>query len=221
MFNNKKNKKSMTPLIAAFAVLVFLEPVRSTAQEEETELQIRDKIINLIENELSEAYTFTESSMHRVPHFEVLDQIFPNWHHGSPSVARQFWVNADYKTFMVLYRVDYVYIVNNVSVKVEGKRLVIWNQGEDSPDYAKLWPFQLWASISKRTHRDNTYLAALYPMRYKMKLTVNEKGDWYIAEERIVDNPDMLNNLKNHCLFEKQLEDWGLKNDCNKKLLPQ
>jgi hypothetical protein len=195
--------------------------IKEIVESEETEVQIRDKIIELIEDELSEAYSFTGSSTHRVPHFEVLDRIFPKWHHGDPAAARQFWVNAGYQTFMVFYRVDYVYVVNEVSAKVEGKRLVLWKQTADGPDYSEFWPFQLWAALPKRTHRDNTYLSAIYPMRFKMKLTVNERGEWYIAEERIRDKPEMSNNLQNHCLYEKHLEEWGLKNDCNKKLLPQ
>ena len=196
-------------------------PFLSMAAEDALKVSIRDKIINLIEGTLSEAYSFTGSSLHRVPHFEVLDKVYPKWHHGDPAVARQFWVNAEFVSFTVLYRADYVHIVNEVSARVEGKRLILWNQQEGGSDFSEYWPFQLWASLPKRTHRDNTYLSAMYPMRYKMKLAMDENGDWYIVEEQLRDIPEMANNLRNHCLYEKQLKDWGLKNDCNKKLLPQ
>ncbi len=187
---------------------------------EEDNAKMRLNIIDLIEKDLSQAYSYTQSSTHRLPHFEIIDKIYPKWHHGNAAAARQFWLNANYRTFMVLYRVDYVYLINDAAARVEGKRLIVWNENEEGIDIEKYWPFQLWAALGKRTHRDNTYLSAAYAQRYKMKLALNEKGEWVVAEEMIADNPEMVNNIKNPCLFEKQLEDFGLKNDCNKKLLP-
>jgi hypothetical protein len=198
-----------------------LEGDEGTASENDSTVFIRGKIVDLIENELAQAYSYTASSTHRLPHFEVIDQIFPKWHHGNPSAARQFWVNADYRTFVVLYRVDYVYLLNDAAAQVEGKRLVIWSETEDELNIEKYWPFQLWASLEKRTQRDNSYLSAAYAIPYKMKMTLNEKGEWIVTEETLKNNPEMVNNIKNPCLYEKQLADWGLKNDCNKKLLPQ
>jgi hypothetical protein len=187
----------------------------------EADRHIRENIIQLIEEDLPNAYSFSPSSVHKAPHFEVLDEIHPKWHHGNPAKARQFWVSAGYTAFRVFYRVDYVYLVNDVVVEVEGKRLVMWSQLDEAPDWDKYWPFQFWASLSKRSQRDDSYLSAMYTMRYKMKLAINEKEAWTIAEERFEDNPEMVNNLRDHCTYEEQLADWGLKNDCNKKLLPE
>ncbi len=187
----------------------------------EADMQTRETIIKLIEERLSNAYSFTASSVHKIPHFEVLDEIHQKWHHGKPAVARQFWVHAGYTAFKVLYRVDYVYIVNDVVAEVAGKKLIMWSQLDEKPDWDDFWPFQLWASISKRSQRDDSYLSAMYTMRYKMKLTINEKEEWTISEERISDNREMVNNLRDHCMYEAQLADWGLKNDCNQKLLPE
>lgn len=194
--------------------------VEQRVSDEESAADIREKIISLIERDLSQAYSYTNTSPHRLPHFEVIDEIFPQWHHGAPAVARQFWVTAGYSRFVVFYRVDYVHVMNDVAAKVEGKRLVIWSEYEDGPDLEKFWPFQLWAALQKQTHRDNSYLSSAYAMRFKMKLSLNEKGEWIIAEESFSDNPEMMNNIKDNCSFEKQMIDWGLKNDCNKKLLP-
>jgi hypothetical protein len=198
----------------------------TTARDEENGVEdmssadIRDKIIALIEHDLSNAYSYTSNSPHALPHFEVIDKIFPKWHHGNPAVARQFWVRAGYRRFVVFYRVDYVYVMSEAAAKVEGKRLVIWSENEEETDLEKFWPFQLWAALQKQTHRDNTYLSSAYTMRFKMSLSLNEKGEWIVADERFLDNPEMMNNIKDNCLFEKQMQDWGLKNDCNKKLLP-
>ena len=242
-FENRKNGSSQYLTIVFFTVIVFTASISASTETEESDnsepaeneksgdweladteesfLKIRDKIIDLIEVELSQAYSFSQSSTHQVPHFEVLDRLHPKWHHGKPALARQFWVRAKYRAFNVFYRVDYVHVVNDAVVKIEGKKLITWTEQEDGPDLDKFWPFQFWASLQKLTHRDNTYLKATYPMRYRMRLKLNEKGEWVVAEERLKDNPEMLNNIKNHCMYEKQLADLGLKNDCNKKLLPQ
>jgi len=45
-------------------------------------------------------------------------------------------------------------------------------------------------------------------------LAKNESGEWVITSEKVHDNPNVVNNLRNHCLYEKQLTDWGLRNDC-------
>lgn len=217
-----KHTRGVIPagIMAALLLLSSWRPTIALSEPSQDPIMIRDRIISLIEDELSSAYSYTRKSLHRVPHFEVIDKIFPTWHHGEAATARQFWVKANYHTFLVYYRVDYVYLISDVAAKVEGKKFVYWSQEDDAPDYEGYWPFQLWAALGKRTHRDNTYLSAAYAMRYKMKLSLNETGDWVITEERYSDNPEMINNLRDHCSFEKLLPDWGLKNECNQKLLP-
>ncbi len=195
------------------------EKEKLSAEEQASTTTIRENIISLIEDDLSNAYSYTNKSSHRLPHFEVIDEIFPQWHQGNPAVARQFWLSAGYRRFLVFYRVDYVEIVNDMTAKVAGKRLVIWSEKEDELEFEKYWPFQLWAALQKQTYRDNTYLSAAYTMRYQMKLSLNETGKWFIVEERILENPEMMNNIKDNCTFKKQMADWGLKNDCDKKLL--
>lgn len=195
--------------------------VSSSIAALETKIEMRDKIISLIEDQLSEAYSFTPKSTHPVPHFEVLDKLYPKWHFGKPAVSRQYWIDAGYTLFTVLYRVDYVFVMNDVVAKVEGKKMIIWSELEDVPDLSVLWPFQIWSSLQRQKIRDNTYLSAAYAVRYKMRLTLNEEGQWIILEERLPKNPEMLNNLKKHCVYEKQMATWGLKNDCDrKKILP-
>jgi hypothetical protein len=230
----KPTNRVVSRLILLLCLLLVSVPANSSdeqvdAEDEDTvaeeneaadAVETRGKIIDLIEHDLAEAYSFTESSTHRLPHFEIIDRIFPKWHHGNAAGARQFWVSAAYRMFVVLFRVDYVYLMNDAAARVEGKRLVIWSQNEEGTDFGKFWPFQLWAAVGKRTQRDNSYLEAAYTMRYQMKLALNEKGEWVVVEETQRDNPEMVNNIKNPCLYEKQLADWGLKNDCNKKLLP-
>ena len=232
MFYSQKHKKWVLPVLICIALFSLTHPVLagdkvqvqelSEAQPDtpEADMATRSEIIALIEETLAEAYTFGPDSIHKVPHFEVLDEIHPKWHHGKPALARQYWVAAGYTAFKVYYRVDYVYIVNDVVIEVEGKRLIMWSQLDEPPTWDNYWPFQLWASIPKRSQRDDSYLSAMYTMRYKMKLAINEKEEWTITEERLFDNPEMVNNLRDHCTYEEQLEDWGLKNDCNRKLLP-
>ncbi len=193
-------------------IALFLQP----ALANETDTQIRDKIIHLIEDKLSDACSFTESSTHKVPHFEVLDQIFPKWHKGERATSRQFWVDARYLAFLVFYRVDYIYITSDISAVVKGKKLIYWTENKDTSKLKKLWPFQFWTDLIHRAPRDNNYLNASYTVRYGMKLSLNESEEWVIAEEKLYDNPNMVNNLRDHCSSEKQLSDWGLRSDCKK-----
>ena len=212
-------RRRVALFFAIIGILGILESKPAFALE--SKIEMRDKIITLIEDKLGPAYSFTPASTHNVPHFEVLDKLYPTWHYGEPSVARQFWVDAGYTLFTVLYRVDYVYIKNDVVAEVEGKKMLIWTELDDTPDLAQFWPFQIWSSLQYQRQRDNTYLSAAYAVRYKMKLTLNEVGDWIIVEERLHKNPAMLNNIKNHCVYEKQMATLGLKNECEKKqLLP-
>lgn len=183
---------------------------------DETDNKIRARIISLIEDKLSSAYSFTEALTHKMPHFEVLDSIFPKWHHGERATSRQFWVDSNFLAFLVFYRVDYIYISSDISATVKGKKLVFWTENRDPSKLKQLWPFQFWANLIQRAPRDNNYLNASYSMRYGMKLSLNESDKWIIGDEKLYDNPNMLNNLRNHCLYQKQLSDLGLRSDCKK-----
>lgn len=180
---------------------------------EPSDKEVRTEIITLIEDKLSEAYSFTENATHRLPHFEVLDTIFPRWHHGERAKGRQFWVSTNYRAFLVFYRVDYVHIVNGASVIVKGKKLIVWTENNDPKDLEGFWPFQFWAALGTQS---NNYLNANYALRYTMKLNLTDTEEWVISEEIVHDKPEMENNLKDHCLYEKQLLDWGLRNYCKK-----
>jgi len=174
----------------------------------------RETIIELIEDDLAAAYTYTKSSRHRVPHFEVLDRIFPGWHHGNPAVGRQFWVEARYRAFIVHYRVDSVFMTNAVTAIVRGKKLAAWSERKTDSGLQKLWPVQLWTHLTTRRYQDNNYLSSIYAMRFEMKLTRAENGGWIIATEKLYDNPQMENSLSHRCDYQKQFADWGLKSDC-------
>ena len=64
---------------------------------------IKDKlaIIELVEDELSKAFSFEESTPHKVPHFEVLDRVYPKWHKDKPALARQFWLMHKFQAHLV------------------------------------------------------------------------------------------------------------------------
>lgn len=212
-----KSHMGIRPLLvgAVAGLYVFMgTSFQENCYGSDVEMQARAAIIELIEDDLSTAYTYTKSSRHKVPHFEVLDRIFPEWHRGDPATGRKFWVVARYKAFLVHYRVDYVFLTSQVSAIVRGKKLVAWTERKDVGDLPQLWPVQLWSHLTTRRYQDNNYLNSIYAMSYEMKLTRRENGEWVIAEEKLFDNPQMENSLSHLCEYVKQLNTWGLKSDC-------
>lgn len=199
------------------AVLLFA--LCRAAGADDPGIAARDEIIALVEDKLSDACSFGERSSHKVPHFEVLDELFPKWHGGDPAVGRNFWLMAEYRAFAVFYRVDYVHLVNSLSAVAEGKKLIFWTKKDDTFAVEKLWPFQLWDRLSPARGNKNSYLSAVYSMRYRMKLSRSESGRWFVVEETTRDEPNMENDLRVHCLFPEQLKKWGLDNSCRQSRL--
>ncbi len=199
-------------LPVGFAVLALSATL--TARADDPRAQARDEIIALIEERLSGAYSFGKKDPHKVPHFEVLDELFPKWHGGSPAVGRNFWLMAEYKTFLVFYRVDYVHLVNSLTAVAEGKKLIVWTRQDEGVQLEKLWPFQLWDRLVPARGNKNSYLSAVYAMHYRMKLSRSESGRWFVVEEESRDAPNMENDLRVHCLFAEQLRRWGLRSTC-------
>jgi hypothetical protein len=218
MVVDKKKRRTRIFLIG-WLFVVWMVIVPQPTFTDEADVQIRTEIISLVEDTLSSSYSYSKTSTHQVPHFEVLDRIYPKWHHGKPAIGRQFWIDADYRAFFVLYRVDYVHIVNSVMTKVKGKKLIYWTKRDEAPKLDKFWPFQFWASLGQRSRRDNDYRESSYAIRFGMKITRNESLEWIISEEALYDEPNIENDIRDHCQYEKQLLDWGLKSDCDKPVL--
>ena len=191
------------------------------AEEQHTKELItnRKAIISIIEDKLSTAYSFNSSSANRVPHFEKLDKIFPTWHHGEPAAARQFWLTLNLQAHLVQYRVDYVYMVNDVTAVVEGKRLIVWTRNNESSIIEKeFWPFQYWSNL---THHVNgkcvKCIDVTYAANYTIKLTRNDSNEWIIMSEELVNQPGIPNKWEADCSMDKFLRDWGFKSTCGQK----
>ena len=209
------NRYGIPPVIRGGVLLLTIALFPRFAFADEDNSRTRREIIELVEDTLSEAYSFTPTSVHKVPHYEVLDRIFPGWHNGEPAVARDFWVVAAYRTFLVFYRVDYVHVVNSVTASVRGKRLVAWELVDGETDLKKYWPIQFWTHLTSRRYQANNYLHAIYAMRYQMKLTKTETGRWIIAEENFSSDAQIENKLSNQCTYMNQFRDWGLISECD------
>lgn len=206
-----------TRLTLVLLPIILLLHSRVGVAENPENIQIKSEIITLIEDKVSDAYSFRESSAHQMPNFEYLDRVFPKWHHGDPALGRNFWLMAQYRYFLVFYRVDYVHVVNDALVNVRGKKLIIWTKDPKSQKLDKFWPIQFWSQLGVMDQRDNNYLHAMYAMRYGMKLVRDATGGWIISEAYVYDNPAMDNNLSDHCKYKKQLAELGLASDCEEK----
>lgn len=201
-------------LVLGIAFMMFL-PCVALAEEDEAVLD-RERIIEQIEDNLSTAYSFDADSPYKLPHYEVLDRIFPQWHRGEPAVARQMWLTLGFAAHVVLYRVDYVFLANRTTALVSGKRLVVWTRDPEASIVGKgLWPFQMWSNLTKYENSSCVKCVDVtYAVRYRMKLKKNEAGEWIIEEERLLDSPNIPHELENSCTMKKQLQDWGFEDIC-------
>lgn len=208
--------ESPHPASLVFGVaFLSLLPGLVLAEEDEATID-RERIIEQIEDHLSDAYSFNTDSSYKLPHYEVLDRIFPQWHHGEPAVARQMWLTLGFAAHIVLYRVDYVFLVNRTTALVSGKRLVVWTRDPEASIVAKgLWPFQLWSRLAKyENSRCVKCVDVTYATRYRMKLKKTVQEEWMIEEERLLDSPSIPHEIKNSCTMKKQLKDWGFEDNC-------
>jgi hypothetical protein len=205
----------MPSALMALAILLASEPA-SAEMENPNPVRDREKIIELVEDDLAQAYTFLVDSSHKLPHYEVLDRIFPQWHHGEPAVARQMWLTLNFAAHIVLYRIDYVFLAGQTTALVAGKRLVVWTREPGSSIAGKgLWPFQMWTNLMQHENsRCVKCTDVTYAVRFRMKLKRGESGDWTIEEERTFDFPEIPHELENSCVMKKQLKDWGFMDTC-------
>lgn len=189
------------------------------AEEMQQIVQHRETIISMVEDDFSAAYSFDSSSEYPIPHYEKLDRLFPMWHHGEPAAARQFWLTLDFHAQFVQYRVDYVYMVNDVTAVVGGKRLVVWTRSKDSSIIEKgYWPFQYWSNLTR--HANDKCVKCIdvtYAVGYSMKLKLSERGAWSVISEELYDQPGIPNTWEEDCKMEKFLKDWGFNSTCGEE----
>lgn len=182
-------------------------------------VQQREAIIALVEDELSDAYSFNSQSEYPIPHFEKLDALFPSWHHGEAANARQFWLTLDFHAQLVQYRVDYIYKVNDFTAVIGGKRLVVWTRDEKSSIIEKeFWPFQYWANLTR--HKNGKCVKCIdvtYAAVFEMRLNMDENGVWTVFSEKFTDQPGIPNIWEEDCTLEKFLKDWGFKSTCGEE----
>ncbi|MBN2717180.1 MAG: hypothetical protein JXX14_15110 [Deltaproteobacteria bacterium] len=185
----------------------------------EEAVQQRTAIIELVEDELSSAYSFNSKSDYPVPFYEKLDEIYPTWHHGEPAAARQFWLTLDFHAHLVQYRVDYIYKVNDFTAVAGGKRLVVWTRDERSSIIEKeFWPFQYWANLTQ--HKNAKCVKCIdvtYASVFELRLSLDENGKWTVIKEKLTEQPEIPNTWEEDCGMQKFLEDWGFISVCGKK----
>ncbi len=192
-----------TPLHAGLFVICML-CLGSVAIE--NELQVRQDLISLVEDDLAGAFTFTPDSDELLPNFERLDQLYPDWHKGDPAAGRRAWLAQRYKMHLVDYRVDMVDILDEFGAKVRGKKLVAWTTDPASPVLDNVWPFQLWNQIKACKKPTATCKYVVYSIDYELKLEKVEDVGWVIAKEKTSKIPDA--GEKVNCSFARALGDW-------------
>lgn len=183
------------------------------------EIQEREKIITLIEDDLSSAYSFDSESSYPIPHYEKLDGIHPLWHHGDPATGRQFWLTVNFQAHLVHYRVDSIHFANELTAFVRGKRLIVWTRNAESSIIEKrLWTFQYWANLNRHPNsRCVKCVDVTYAVGYNIKLKKKESGNWVIDKEELFEQPKIPNKWEENCALENYLKDWGFVTTCGKK----
>ncbi len=138
-------------LKAAAAILLLTLSLCQTAAGEDSQQAERERIITLVEQVLSRAYSFSRPG--QLPDFSTLDSIYPSWDRGDPGGARRRWQAGDYVYYRVKFRVDSVYVTSPYTARVEGKKTVSWARR-----VSFLWWFHRTEDDQSRSH----FVAQLY-----------------------------------------------------------
>ena len=168
-----------SPVFAVFAAFAALSCAFATRAQPQTEEQ---KLIHLVEDRLASAYTLNR--LRRAPDYSVLDRIFPSWDGNKPAEARKRWVNNNYSSYRVSYRVDSVYIGASGVAELTGKKQT---RAEQIIKHKKYRAIE-WADIKSGNwplHGNKVVKKHTPWQKFKITAQKNEKGKWRILSEHI------------------------------------